>query len=275
MELAILSDEISLDLDEALDAGAAMGFRKYEIRCFDDYQHRVPYFKPDRESRLLERVGQDGVAVTSLTPGTFKLKLSQRDRIRRELEETLPSTCEMAVRLGAPTVIVFGFMRETNGDPEEAIAHLKQAGGIAAGYNLQLAVENEPGSYFDTGVNTAKAMRGIALDNVGINWDPANALVSGEVAYPVGYEAVRPWLRNVHLKDAIPVPPDKWENRLIGDGGVNWFGQLRALCRDASLPHLTLETHVFPLLESTREDLRRLNILFEAVRTLDAETTQK
>jgi sugar phosphate isomerase/epimerase len=111
-------------------------------------------------------------------------------------------------------------------------------------------------------------VKAVGMDHVGINWDPANALVSGEAAYPIGYEAVLPYLQNVHIKDAIPVPPDKWENQLIGDGGVNWSGQMRTLLRDKPVSHLTLETHVFPLLESTKENLRRLRILFEHAREL-------
>ena len=123
--------------------------------------------------------------------------------------------------------------------------------------------------FCDTGVNTAEFVKSINAENVGINWDPANALVAGEAAYPVGYDAVRPYIQNVHIKDAIPVPPDKWENRLIGDGGVNWLGQLRALMNDKPIDHLTLETHVFPVLEATREDVRRLKIIMDAVDALN------
>ena len=49
------------------------------------------------------------------------------------------------------------------------------------------------------------------------------------------------------------------------DGGMNWLGQLKALKKDAILSHLTLETHVFPVLESTRENVRRLRILMETI----------
>lgn len=271
MELAILSDEISLDLDEALAEGRALGFRKYEIRCLDDYEHRIPHFKAGRFERLRKAVDDGEIEVTAVTPGTFKIHFSDTDRLRRELDEVLPKTCEMAVRLGAPRVIVFGFMRGNGGTEEQAIAHLREAGVIAARHNLQLSVENEPGSFCDTGVATAEIVRAVAMENVGINWDPANAVIAGEAAYPVGYEAVRPFLQNVHIKDSIPIPPDKWENRLIGEGGVNWLGQLRALRRDAILSHLTLETHVFPVLEATREDLRRLKILFETLDSLDTK----
>ena len=240
MELAILSDEISLDLEEAFRFGAELGFRKYEIRCFDDYDHRVPHFRPGRLERLLQLVESDTIEVSAVTPGTFKIDLSNSEQLNVELNDTLPRACEMAKQLNSPRLITFGFMREEGVDQNAVVEKLKEAGRIAQEHGLELAVENEPGSYCDTGENTAKIVKAIGMDHVGINWDPANAVVSGEVAFPIGYETVLPYLQNVHIKDAIPIPPDQWENKLIGDGGVNWLGQLRQLMKDKPFEHLTL-----------------------------------
>ncbi|MCH6256870.1 sugar phosphate isomerase/epimerase [Puniceicoccaceae bacterium K14] len=268
MEFSILSDEISLNIQDALKHGAEMGFRKYEIRCIDDYEHRVPYFKDGCEQYLQDQVDRNAIEITALTPGVFKIDLSDPGRIRKELDESLPQCCEMAVRLKSPIVIAFGFMRGIGAEREKAIRLLKEAGTIAKQYNLKLAIENEPGSFCDTGANTAAVIEEIAMENVGINWDPGNALTCGEVPYPIGYECVRPYILNMHIKDTIPIPPDKWENRLVGDGGVNWIGQLQAAIDDNILPHLTIETHVFPVLDSTREELRRLHIYLEAIKRL-------
>ncbi len=265
MDFAILTDEISLNLDEALEEGERLGFRKYELRCIDSYEHRVPNFKSGVEDRLCREIEKKEIEFTALTPGVFKIPLSETEKIRHEMEVIFPRTCEMANRLGAPRVIVFSFMRNGGGDTDEAISLLKEAGQIAQQFDLQLSVENEPGFFCDTGTNTAKLVQSIDADNVGINWDPANAVVAGEAAYPVGYDAIRPYIQNVHIKDAIPIPPDKWENRLIGDGGVNWLGQLRVLINDAPVSHVTLETHVFPVLESTRANVKRLKILMNAI----------
>ena len=161
----------------------------------------------------------------------------------------------MAQRLDAPTIIVFSFMRSNDGSKAEAIDLLGKAGEIVASHGLKMAIENEPGFY---GYWREYSCLGQSnwLENVGINWDPGNAVSSGEAAFPVGYQAVLPFLLNVHVKDTIPVPPDKWENLLIGDGGVNWLGQIRALAKNG-LPNISPWRHVFPLLESTSEDLRR------------------
>ncbi|MCC5835312.1 MAG: sugar phosphate isomerase/epimerase [Opitutales bacterium] len=269
MELGIISDEVSLDLEEAFTEGKALGFNKYEIRCFDDFEYRVPYFKPGRVERLYEKVASKEIEVTALTPGTFKIELGETEKLKVEMEETLPQTCELAVRLGAPKIIVFGFMRGGGGTMEAAIEQLKRAAQIVHSYNLELSIENEPGSFLDTGVNTAEAMQALAGKGIGVNWDPANAITSGEAAYPVGYDAVKPYINNIHIKDSFPLPGGKWENRLIGDGGMNWIGQFKALLKDKPVPFMTLETHVFPVLEATREDLRRYRIFLDAIRAIE------
>lgn len=269
LEFGIISDEISLNLEEALTEGKAMGFRKYEIRCMDSYEERVPYFKKVYEDRLIEEIEKGAIEVTAITPGLLKIQLSQTEKLQKQMETDLPKTCELAKRMDCPLLILFGFLREDGQSVETVVEKLQEAGRIAAEYDLKLAIENEPGSYCDTGEATAAIIKQVGLENVGINWDPGNAVSSGEAAYPIGYRAVKPYLLNVHIKDTIPVPPDKWENLIIGEGGMNWLGQLKALARDKILTHLTLETHVFPLLDSTREDLRRLKILMEAVEAIE------
>jgi len=270
LEFAILSDEISLDLDEALSEGEALGFGKYEIRCVDDYEYRVPFLKPGRSEQLQQQVDSGSIEVTALSPGVFKCSIDDDQAIRHHMDQTLPRSCEMAQRLKAPLVIVFGFLGSSPSGSRKAVELLREAGAIAQERGLRLAVENEPGSFCDTGQKIAKLIEEIALPNVGINWDPGNALSSGEVAYPIGYRHVRPYLMNLHIKDTIPLPNGKWENRLLGDGGVNWIGQLRALLNDRPLPHLTIETHLTPLLPSTRETWRRLQIYLETIKRLDS-----
>ena len=267
MEIGILSDEISLDLEEALEEGARLGFTHYELRCLDDYEHRVPRFKDGRLEAVEAAVKSGRMNITGVSPGLFKGDLHDEETVEHQLETLLPETCQITRDLDSDLIIVFAFEDTGIADRARAMQKLARAADICAGYDIRLAIENEPGMYCDTGVKTAVFVEELNKDNSGINWDPGNACSAGEAAYPIGYEAVRSRLLNVHIKDTIPIPPDKWENRLIGDGGVNWVGQFHALKRDAILSHLTLETHVFPLIESTREDIRRIRLMMDWVDT--------
>lgn len=265
MDIGILSDEISLDLKEALQLGKSMGLSKYEIRCIDDYKHRVPDIHAHHIKELAKATGDNAIEITGLSPGLFKVPIVNKTELQADLHDRLPRTCDLCHLLKAPRIIVFSGIQSPDGSREQAMDLLLKAAEIVGNAGLELAIENEPGFYCDTGVNSAAFIKEMNLPHVGINWDPANAVIAGEAAYPVGYDAALPHIRNVHVKDSIPLPPDKWENRLIGDGGVNWLGQMQALLRDQPVQHITLETHVFPVLPHTREDLRRLKLLMQYV----------
>jgi sugar phosphate isomerase/epimerase len=70
--------------------------------------------------------------------------------------------------------------------------------------------------------------------------DPANFIVSGEVPYPDAYDALRPRLGNVHVKDAL-------RDRTVvaaGEGVARWPELLERLRTDAYDGILSLEPHL-------------------------------
>jgi sugar phosphate isomerase/epimerase len=89
----------------------------------------------------------------------------------------------------------------------------------------------------------------VGSDRLKVVWDPANAFVSGEdSAFPDGYEAVKPYMAHVHIKDARLLDPESgltaWER--IGDGVVDYRGQLKALIDDGYTDIISVETHYSP-----------------------------
>ena len=64
---------------------------------------------------------------------------------------------------------------------------------------------------------------------------------------------------NVHAKDTLKgaliqcVP--------IGDGVIDWRGQMQALVRDRPVQHVTIETHCHPLVENSRRNAEVLRAL--------------
>ena len=84
-----------------------------------------------------------------------------------------------------------------------------------------------------------------ALDhpNLKVVWDPANALVAGENPFPEGYARVSPQrIAHVHAKDCH-VTDHKPTFCAVGEGGVDWRGQIDALERDGYTGWISLETH--------------------------------
>ena len=266
VEIAIVTDEIALDLRDALKHGFEFGIRKYELRCLGSYEKRIPFVDQQDIDFIQDLLIQKKIEITALSPGTFKIMASETEKLAHEMEKTLPQTFSLAKKFKAKKVISFGFMRDET--PESKIIELlRQAGEMAAEYDLIFAIENEPGAYADTGENTARIIKEINLDNVKVNWDPGNALSSGEIPFPTGYDYIKDMMVNLHIKDTVLHP--KYEMRLLNDGGVNWLGQLFSVIHEKRLDYITLETHVFPLLPATITDLQRLKIILNAVKQLE------
>jgi sugar phosphate isomerase/epimerase len=260
LELGLVSDEVSADFREAVRHGLSWGITRYELRVLKS--GRVPNVSPAEFDDVCACVREHGLKITALSPGMFKQTLSKQAELDRELSETLPATIAMAKACGAPMIIVFGFQREPGESPDReavAIDYLRRAAAIAQKAGLKISIENEPGFWCDTGVNTKRLIDSAGSPALGANWDPCNAYGTTERPYPEGYEAIKSVITNVHAKDTkkgslIECIP-------VGEGAIDWAGQVRALLNDRPVEHITIETHCHPLVENSKknvETLRRL-----------------
>jgi sugar phosphate isomerase/epimerase len=260
LELGIVSDEIMTDFAGAVEHGTSWGITRYEIRCLPS--GRIPAVDPAEIAAVQTLTRTKRLKITALSPGMFKSTLSQATDIEREISDVLPRTIKLAGDLDCPLIIVFGFQRRPD-DPssryERACEYMRRAATIAQASGVSIAIENEPGFWCDTGENTRRLIVDVGSPSLGANWDPCNAFGTTERPYPEGYEAVRDVIKNVHVKDTkrgalIQCVP-------VGDGVIDWEGQIRALLRDGIVEHVTIETHCLPLVENSRrnvETLRRL-----------------
>ena len=262
LELGIVSDEVAPDFGEAVRHALGWGIRKFEIRVLKS--GRVPAVEEAEIDDVLATIQARQVQVTALSPGIFKHPLSKTEALEEEVQRTLPATIALARRLGSSMIIIFGFQREP-GEPasryHDAVAWMKRAAGAAQKEGMKLAIENEPGFWADTGVNTRQLIKDVGSPALGANWDPCNAFGTTERPYPEGYDAIRDVIVNVHVKDTkkgslIQCVP-------VGDGVIDWNGQVRALMRDAIVPHMTIETHCLPLVESSRKNVEVLRRYME------------
>jgi len=260
MELGIVSDEISNDFIEAMQYASLWGISIVEIRLLKS--GRVPNVEKQDVEEVRKYLRRGDARITALSPGIFKHPLSKLNELEEELKLELPRTIEIAKALNAPLIIVFGFKRE-QGEPEShynlAVDFLRRAASIAERAGVKIAVENEPGFWCDTGTNTRKIIEDVGSPVLGANWDPANAYGTAETPYPDGYQAIRDKIFNVHAKDTrqgslVRCVP-------IGDGVLDWEGQIRSIVQDKIVPHVTIETHCHPLIENSQrnvETLRRM-----------------
>ncbi len=264
MRIGIVTDEISADVREAIQLGMSWGIMDYELRVIGEA--RVPTVKPETVDDLLRLKEKFGIRYTALSPGACKGAIDDLETLQRELNETLPETFILAKKLAVPTVIIFGFQRlpqQPDSLLPKVVEAFRQMAAMAAKKELRLVIENEPGFWCDTGQNTARIIAAVDSPFLRANWDPANALGTDEIPYPDGYEAIKKWIANVHVKDTtkgalIQCVP-------VGEGKIDWEGQLRALARDRLVRHITIETHCLPLIENSQKNLQRLRQILTSI----------
>jgi L-ribulose-5-phosphate 3-epimerase len=138
---------------------------------------------------------------------------------RRNFEEDLVNARQLEI----PFVTLHaGFIPpdpadETHGrilDRIGTLADLAEAAGIAVG--------------LETGQESAGTLsaflRSLGRSNVGVNFDPANMILYAMGDPLDAIEVLAPWLRQVHIKDAVPATePGIWGREMpVGQGQVDW-----------------------------------------------------
>ncbi|MGC8654761.1 MAG: sugar phosphate isomerase/epimerase family protein, partial [Candidatus Kryptoniota bacterium] len=267
IDLAIVSDEITLDFPSAVKIALEWDLRKFEIRSLRT--GRIPKIDPLELLEIEKCVRNCDIKITAISPGIFKSGVSDEFEIKHQLSEDLPRAIEVAQALGTDRVIIFGFQRES-GDTSllrsKVIDYLSRAAELAHDSGVTLLLENEPGFWADSGTNTFDLLNEVSSDSLRANWDPCNAFGLEEEPFPAGYEKIKPYISGVHAKDTrlgsltACVP--------IGEGLVDWNGQIQALVRDGIVDHITVETHCLPLIDNSRlnvNTLRRLINLYQTV----------
>lgn len=254
LEIGIVTDEISRDLGEALSVGQSWGLNRFELR--EGAERRFPAFT-QKEVGLVDDAVRAGVQITAVSPGIFKSSVEDAAQRDRDMSEVLPRAIEKAVRFECPVVIAFGFAKR-EGEPGsnrlQVQKTFERAAEQAAEAGLILAIENEPDFWIDRSEPSASLLAEIGHPSLKINWDPANLHWGGKKPERADLEALLPFVANVHVKDFTPDDP-KVPWRAIGEGTTPWEEILGWLVEDTSLAHITLETHVEPLVENARKSL--------------------
>ncbi len=257
MNLGIVTDELSLNLPFALGAAAALGLKRLELRT--TMSGRVPFFS-DEEKELLEDMIDDyDFKITAISPGTFKCKL-RSPRFKEQLIN-FEKALDFAEEFEIPKVIVFAAERsdeDTDGDYQEVVDSVGKAALLARSRGFVIAAENEAGCWNDTPESILRLHNDLSDTGLMLNWDPGNFHASCGLDYKAGYEQLKKYIVNVHIKDSTGQgKAHRWVP--LGDGEIDWKGQLDELLRDMPDVDMSLETHCWPLLENTITNLKMIN----------------
>jgi sugar phosphate isomerase/epimerase len=255
--IAAITDEFSQEIETATQAMAQIGMTGAELRMV--FGKNIIDLSDAELDRAREIVAESGLEIISIASPLLKCLLPDSppvdDRFHQDVfasrhtfadqPRLAERAFEIAERSGAKIIRVFSYWRTIDpGACFERIAHaLEGLAGLAAGHGCVIGLENEHACNIATGAETERLLNAVDHPNLKVVWDPANAYVSGETPFPDGYRRVAvDRIVHVHAKDC------RTENgRLVwgplGEGGIDWKGQIQALAADDYPGWLSLETH--------------------------------
>src|SRR5580698_11356621 len=244
--IAAITDEFSPDLKVALEAMKPIGMTGAELRVVGG--KNIMDLSGDELSRAKELCAAEGFEVISIASPLLKCVLPNAPAVDTRFQQDVfgskhtyedqPRLTEhafsIAKKMGAPIVRVFSYWRTVK--PEECfeavVKSLRKLAEKAAKENLIIGLENEHACNIATGAETARVLAALDHPNLKVVWDPANAVVSGEKAFPEGYGKLPvSRIQHVHAKDCT-MDGHKPLWCPIGEGVVGWRGQVDALVRD-------------------------------------------
>jgi sugar phosphate isomerase/epimerase len=274
--LGIITDELTEDLDQALDFISAHDLRFCELR--EMWGKNVMNLDTEEMERARKLIGKHGLRVSDIASPIYKWNLPQipaksgekRDPVKASfVEEDAGKLLEQSFKLahffGTRQVRIFSYWRVS--EPERAYAQVRdqlaRAAQTAVKNDIVLVLENEHTCNVGTGAELGRLLKDIASPGLRGNWDPGNAAMLDEMPYPNGYSAVKGWFSHMHVKDVRHnAASGKKEWAPLGGGYIDWKGQIQALRNDGYDGTLSLETHYLrpdkDKVESTRESLAGL-----------------
>jgi sugar phosphate isomerase/epimerase len=230
------ADEISPDLDEQLATLAQESIRYLELRGV--WGTNVLKLTDDELGRVQSTLGQAGVKVSSIGSPIGKIAIA--DDFAPHLED-FKRALHAAHTLDAPFIRIFSFFIPHGEDPAnyrgEVLDRLGRLVREAEGAGVTLVHENEKEIYGDVPSRCLDILKGLDSPVLRAAWDPANFVQCGVRPHTEGYEALRPYIAYVHIKDALldtgkVVPPGQGDGQLretlaaLRDSGFDGFFSL-------------------------------------------------
>jgi L-ribulose-5-phosphate 3-epimerase len=274
--LGIITDEISTDLDEAVNFISSYKLHWAELR--EIWGKNLMIAPQDSLERAKKLLAAHNVTVSDIGSPLFKWNIpgvatkpnEKRDFALGQYTEddsdaALEKSFQLARFFGTHKVRIFSYWRVA--DPEKVYPQVRdrlaKAARLAQKNDIILALENEHECNVGTGQELGRILRDVNSPALRGNWDPGNAVMLGETPYPDGYLAVKGLFPHMHVKDVRKnAATGKLEWAPVGGGMVDFKGQIAALRKDKYSGTMSLETHYKRpdgnKLESTRESLEGL-----------------
>jgi len=248
MKLAVFTDEVSQELDLAVRMATRFGLDGVELRSV--WRKPVQSLSDADIERIRAALGEHNLSTAAIASPVFKCELDDEAAHEQHLQY-LRSCIRTARKLGTNIIRVFTFWKRGPSEPvwDRIKEKFRPAVPIAEDAGVILGLENESSTYMATASETARFITEIDSPALKVVWDPCNEVFAdgGVTPYPEAYRQVEPYLVHLHVKDAAKAPSGgEPQMAPVGDGVVDWKGQLVELLKQDYQGYASLETHWRP-----------------------------
>ncbi len=243
IRLSAFADEISPDLHEQLTVLHAEQIHFIDLR--GAWETNVLDFTDQQVATIARTLTEQQTGVAALASPIGKVAI---DLPFVAYLERFDRALALAQTFQAPFLRLFSFYPPASAsspqDPQdwrdEVLARLRELTTRAQAAQVVLVHENEKGVYGDTIARCVDLLASIDSPYFQAAFDPANFIQCGQTPYPDAYEALRPWIRYVHVKDA----QSDGSVTAAGEGAARWPELLQRLRADGYDGFLALEPHL-------------------------------
>jgi len=232
IELRSMWGKNTVALNEAEIGEAQRILAKYDLQVTDIAS---PLFKTDWPGAPKSPYGSKGDM-----HGAAEAAFKQQDEI-------LERSISLAKQFKTQKVRCFDFWRLEDVTPYRAAMDekLRLAAETAGNQAVLLLLENEFECNTATGREAARTLNAIQSPHLALNWDPANAVMRGELdAFPAAWETLpKNRIHHCHCKNAVKNANGKIEWSPVDKGLIDWPAQFRALKKARFHDAVSLETH--------------------------------
>jgi len=259
--IAVINDEISPDFDHVCHVVAnEFGLGWIELRSM--WGKNTMDLSDDQIAEAKKILAKYSLQVTDIASPLFKTDWPGAPRSPygakgdmhgavevafKHQDELLERSIALAKQFGTNKVRCFDFWRLDDVTPYRAAIDdkLRSAAEIAGKQGVLLVLENEFECNTATGREATRTLNAIQTPHLALNWDPANAVMRGELdAFPAAWETLpKDRIHHCHVKNAQKNAAGKIEWAPVGIGFIDWTAQFRALRSIGYREAVSLETH--------------------------------
>lgn len=247
-KLAIITDEVSQELDEALRFAAEFKLDGIEVRSM--FGRAFKDLTKDDLTLIAKKSRDAGLAICGAASPVFKCNLDAPEEIAAHIE-LFKRSVEAAKTLGTDIVRVFAFLRKshpaTSDELKRAASHFPKLLDIVRGTGVRIGIENEASCIVGNGTETAEFWQHLPqAPEFGVVWDPCNCIYLEGSNDPIrdDFPPIADKVIHFHVKDAArdgTKPALKCVE--LGKGSIDFPGHIRDLKRRGYRGWISLETH--------------------------------